>query len=374
MRFVLPGIGVAVFGLLGAITHGVPINVTMSGALLGLKLWIMVATVLLIPWKLDDPERIYKAAMFVGVLVAIIGIADHLTHGSVTSSLHISNITIVREGAYRSGADHSIFPTPGEYSLFMSLLFALVAARLANRFTRTDFVLALLFAGSVILSLRLRGFLSLAAVVVVIVAVQAATKRRGAVIALVGGLLLIGIAYNLEQNVIAKQFSTYSSSESSARSRLYSTGEKIAATEFPVGAGFGRFASYPSRIYYSPVYYQYGLNWVVGLSPTSVYPNFIDDTSWPSVIGETGYGGLAAYVIGLVVLILAAIRGLRIEPDTRRWIPLAGLCTIAVFLVDSVGGATLFSWLAATTLAMILGPTLVAQSNKPIALRSTTNS
>lgn len=377
LRFVLPGLGVAVFGLLGAIVHGVPVNVTMSGALLGLKLWIMIATVLLLPWKPADPERIYKAAMSVGVFVAIIGIADHLTHGSVTGSLHISNITIVREGAYRSGADHSIFPTPGEYSLFMSLLFALVAARLANKFTRIDLALALLFAGSVILSLRLRGFLSLAAVVLVVVAVQAATKRRGAVIALVGGLLLVGIAYNVEESVIAKQLSTYSSSESSARSRLYTTGEQIAAAEFPVGVGFGRFASYPSRIYYSPVYYQYGLNWIVGLSPTSVYPNFIDDTSWPSVIGETGYGGFAAYVIGLMVLILAAIRGLRIEPNARRWIPLAGLCTITVFLVDSVGDATLFSWLAATMLAMILGPVLVAQSdvtvlrwsirNKPIS-------
>jgi hypothetical protein len=362
LRFVLPGIAVAIFGLLGAIVHGVPLNVSLSGALLGLKLWIMIAVVLLLPWKPVDSERIYNSAMVVGVLVAIIGIADHLTHGAVSSTLHISNITIVREGAYRSAADHSIFPTPGEYSLFMSLLFALVAARLANKFTRIDLILALLFAGSVILSLRLRGFLSLAAVVVVIVAVQAATKRRGALVALVGGLLLIGIAYNLEENVIAKQFSTYSSSESSARSRLYATGEQIASTDFPLGVGFGRFASYPSRIYYSPVYYQYGLNWIVGLSPTSVYPNFIDDTSWPSVIGETGYGGFAAYVIGLVVLILAAIRGLRVEPDARRWIPLAGLCTIAVFLVDSVGDATLFSWLAATTLAMILGPVLVAQA------------
>jgi hypothetical protein len=359
LRFVLPGIGVAVFGLLGAIVHGVPMNVSLSGALLGLKLWIMIAAVLVLPWKLADSERIYTAAMIVGVFVAIVGIADHLTHGAVTSTLHISNITIVREGAYRSGADHSIFPTPGEYSLFMSLLFALVAARLANKFTRVDLMLAILFAGSVILSLRLRGFLSLAAVVLVVVAVQAATKRRGALIALIGGLLLIGVAYNVEENVITKQFSTYSSSESSARSRLYATGEQIASTEFPLGAGFGRFASYPSRIYYSPVYYQYGLNWVVGLSPTSVYPNFIDDTSWPSVIGETGYGGFAAYVIGLIVLILAAIRGLRVEPDSRRWIPLAGLCTIAVFLVDSAGDATLFSWLAATTLAMILGPVLV---------------
>jgi hypothetical protein len=356
LRFVLPGVGVALFGLLGAIVHGVPLNVTMTGGLLGLKFWIMVVVTLLLPWTSKDVERVYKTFMIVGVVVAVIGLADYLTHGAVSRALHTSDYG-VRTGGYRSEAVHSVFPNPGEYSLFMSLLFAVAFARFTKKYTRGDLLLALLFAGSVMLSLRLKGFLSLAAVVAVVAFVQAAASGPRAITVLLIGSLLMAGAYGLEKNVLTKQISTYTSSETSARSRLYSTGEQIAAEDFPFGVGFGRFASYPSRLYYSPVYYQYKLSTVWGLSPT--YPNFIDDTSWPSVIGETGYGGFAVYIVGLLVLILASFRTLRTATSETRWIPLAVLCAIAVLLVDSLGDPTLFEWISATMFAMILGPMLI---------------
>jgi len=187
--------------------------------------------------------------------------------------------------------------------------------------------------------------------------VQGAASSRRALIAVLIGSLVIVAVYSLEGNVITKQFSTYASSETTARARLYSTGEQIAANNFPLGAGFGRYASYPSRLYYSPVYYQYKLSRVYGLSPT--YTAFIDDTSWPSVIGETGYGGFIIYVAGLVILIIAAIRRLRTTVVELKWLPLAGLCAIAVLIVDSLGDPSLFSWLATATLSMILAPMLV---------------
>ena len=124
--------------------------------------------------------------------------------------------------------------------------------------------------------------------------------------------------------------------------------------------GFGRFASYPSRIDYSPVYREYGLNVVWGLSPK--YPKFIDDTSWPSVIGETGYGGFAIYVAGLIILVGAIIQRLRTTAGPARWIPLAALSALGVLLVDSLGDPTLFDWFATTAFAMILGPAMISTS------------
>jgi len=153
---------------------------------------------------------------------------------------------------------------------------------------------------------------------------------------------------------------TYTSTENTARSRLFSTGEKIAATNFPLGVGFGRYASYPSRTSYSPVYYQYRLNDVYGLSPD--YPAFIDDTSWPSVMGETGYGGLAIYIAGLAALIAALVGRIRGSARRTTWLPLAALSVLAVILVDSLGNPTLFSWLATATLAVVLGPALSVQA------------
>jgi hypothetical protein len=356
LRFVLPGVGVAVFGVWGAAVHHVPVAVTFIGIWLGLKLWIVIGVTLLLPWRRRDVARIYTILIRVGLVVATLGFVDYLTHSAVSHALHTS---IYRSGAEASRAEavHSIFPHPGEFSLFMSLLFAFTFARFAVRRGKPDLVLALLFACSILLSLRLKGFLSLVAVAAIVALVQGMGRNRGGItVFLVGALLLIS-AYSVEGSVITKQITTYTSSETSVRTRLYSVGERIALDDFPLGVGFGRFASYPSRLFYSPVYYQYQLGSVYGLSRS--FPNFIDDTSWPSVMGETGYGGFGFYLIGLAMLILAVIRRLRASTPAERWMPLAALCATAVLLIDSLGNPTLFDWLAVTTFAMILGPVMV---------------
>jgi hypothetical protein len=354
--FVLPGIGVALFGLIGAALHDVPSTVIGVGTWLGLKFWIMIGITLMLPWKRDDLRRVYTVLTRVGIFVAVLGLADYLTHAAVSRALGTSIYHFSSE-SFRGEAVHSIFPHPGEYSVFMSLLFAFSFARFASKRMMSDLMLALLFAGSIMLSLRLKGFLSLAAVMLIIAVFQALTNHRGAIaVLLVGGLLLVGI-FSLEGNVITKQLSTYTSSETTARARLYTAGERIAADNFPLGAGFGRFASYASRLYYSPVYKQYELNSDWGLSRT--YPQFIDDTSWPSVIGETGYGGFVAYLIGITLIVLAVIRRLRMAPTAMQWAPLAALCAMAAFLVDSLGDPALFDWVAIATLTMMLGPTLI---------------
>jgi hypothetical protein len=356
LRFILPGVGVALFGLLGAALLDTPVTVTLVGAWLGLKLWIMIGIVLLLPWKPDDLMRVYRLFSRVGVVVALIGLADYATHEAVSRALGTSIYRFSSE-TFRGEAVHSIFPHPGEFSVFMSMLFGLTFARFASLRNKSDLAMALLFAGSIMLSLRLKGFLSLAAIMVIVAFVQGlANSRRAIAISLVGALLIAG-AFAVEGNVVTKQLSTYTSSSTTARARLYTTGDHIASADFPLGAGFGRFASYASRIYYSPVYQQYGLNTIWGLSRR--YPQFIDDTSWPSVIGETGYGGFAVFLVGIMILILAVVRRLRTASATTSWAPLAALCVIAAFLIDSLGEATLFDWLSVTTLGMLLGPLLV---------------
>lgn len=352
-RFIFPGIAIALCGVWGAVVHGVPVVVTIVGAWLGLKLWTMIGITLLLPWQKGDMVRVYKVFVRVGVFVAVLGVVDYATHGAVS---HILGTATVRK--FRNEAVHSIFPQPGEFSLFMSMLFALTFSSFATYRKVSDLALALLFAGSVMLSLRLKGFLSLAIVVTIVAIVGAVANSRGAIAIILAGILLVVGVYSLEASAITKQISTYTSSESTARAQLYIAGEHIAGDDFPFGVGFGRFASYPSRLFYSPVYYQYGLSNVYGLSRT--YPHFIDDTSWPAVMGETGYGGLIIYVVGLMFIIAAIVRRLLARAGAVQWAPLAALCAVAALLVDSLGDPMLFDWLATTALAMILGPVLVA--------------
>lgn len=354
---VLPGAGVAMFGLLGGIMHGVPTNITAVGALLGLKFWIIVVVIFLLPWQTRDLARVYTILTRLGLVVALFGFVDFVTHGAVSRALHTSNY-VLEPGTYRSNAVHSIFPTPGEYSFFMSLLFGVTFARFASKYEKSDLILAILFAASAILSLRLKGALSLVAVVAIVGLAQSGGNSRRKLAALLVGALLLAGGYVLEGNVVSQQISTYTAKKASPRARLYSVGEQIASNDFPLGVGFGRFASYPSRIYYSPVYDEYKLSRVWGLSRS--YPNFIDDTSWPSVIGETGYGGFAIYVVGLLALIVAIIRRTRAASGEMRWVPLAALCSIAVLLITSLGESALFSWMDTTTVGIVLGLMLAA--------------
>lgn len=361
LRILLPGLGFAVFGLLGAVRYGIPLSIAAVGTWLSVKLWISLLIALLLPWKRSDQERVYRVFSRVGLIVAFLGLLDYLTHAAISRALHTS-IYRFSSSTERGEAVHSIFPHPGEFSLFMSMLFAVAFARFASRRGKGDLLLALCFASSIMFSLRLKGFLSLAAVVgIVVVARGADGGRRGITIALLGVLLLVG-GYEVEGNVISQQLKTYASSESSARSRLYTTGNRIALDNFPLGVGFGRFATYMSRLHYSPVYHVYGLSRVWGLSRQ--FPNFIDDTSWPGVIGEAGYGGFAFFLTGVVSLAVALVRRMRRASAQDTWIALAALAALVAFLVDSLGDPTLFDWLAATSLALIVGPALTLRMDE----------
>ena len=357
LRYLVITVGVACFGIVSAVLHSVPVHVAGTGAWLGLKFWVMVWVTLALPWTRSDIPRVYAMLTRVGGAVAGIGLIDYVTHGAVSRSLHTA-VSYNAAGTYRANAEQSILATPGEYSLFMSLLFAVALSRLAVSRDKKDAVFVILFAVSAILSLRLKGVLSLGMVLLIVAVVESAYSPRNVAVILAVAMLLGAAVYSLEKSVISKQVTTYTSAEATPRAKLYAVSQRIAARDFPFGVGFGRYASYPSRLYYSPVYREYGLNVVWGLSPS--YPKFIDDTSWPSVIGETGYGGFAVYVVGLLILVAALLRALRRAVDMPvRWVPLAALCALGVLMVDSLGDPTLFDWVATTSFALVLGPALM---------------
>lgn len=89
--------------------------------------------------------------------------------------------------------------------------------------------------------------------------------------------------------------------EGSARLQLVIKSFTIANEHFPIGSGFASFGSYFSAVFYSPVYYKYGLNRVYGMSKELT--SFIGDSFWPMVLGQAGYFGLCSYIIAVIQLI-----------------------------------------------------------------------
>lgn len=74
----------------------------------------------------------------------------------------------------------------------------------------------------------------------------------------------------------------------------------INANDNVFGTGFASFASYPSGLYYSSLYYKYNIYNVWGLQEGN--PLFVSDSFWPMILGQSGYIGLTffgIYIIGL---------------------------------------------------------------------------
>ncbi|WP_299114841.1 hypothetical protein [uncultured Winogradskyella sp.] len=64
---------------------------------------------------------------------------------------------------------------------------------------------------------------------------------------------------------------------------------------FPIGTGFGTYASYYSGLYYSWVYDLYGISNVYGIKRT--HWKFVSDQYWPMVLGQFGYFGLMGMLL-----------------------------------------------------------------------------
>ena len=137
-------------------------------------------------------------------------------------------------------------------------------------------------------------------------------------------------------------------SGSSARSALTLTSFEILKDYFPIGTGFGTYASASASEYYSPVYFQYGLNNVHGLSDAGVL--FGSDTFWPIIFGQTGAIGTVCF---LLVLLLLFLRILKIRKTSIPAYAM-GIFIFGYLLISSTSEPA-FHNSVAVPLAMLLG-------------------
>ncbi|MEA2677045.1 MAG: hypothetical protein QOJ81_1186 [Chloroflexota bacterium] len=121
---------------------------------------------------------------------------------------------------------------------------------------------------------------------------------------------------------------------------LYTTSAVIARDHFPLGAGLGRYGSPLSRDPedFSPLYHQYGLDHIWGLTPH--YAAYIADTFWPHILGEAGVLALIAYLIYIGALGLNVWRATRTLSDAfSHAFALGALMTFVHALVESLASS-----------------------------------
>lgn len=134
------------------------------------------------------------------------------------------------------------------------------------------------------------------------------------------------------------QYQAYYQTDGIARSELAKAAVSVANTYFPIGSGFASFGSNvtASIEYYSPLYYQYGLNTIYGLTPAN--PAFLSDTFWPIIIGQFGWLAFVVYCASILFLFLFAYKAA--TDGGRR---LAVVICFAFLLISSTAESSFFN-------------------------------
>lgn len=114
--------------------------------------------------------------------------------------------------------------------------------------------------------------------------------------------LLLALGIGAAIAISWDQIVYYYTSDGFARNELTRAAFEVAGDYAPFGTGFASFGSNVTGEpeFYSPLYYEYGLSNVYGLTPNDA--SFVSDTFWPTVLGQFGYAGLVVYGILLASL------------------------------------------------------------------------
>lgn len=133
----------------------------------------------------------------------------------------------------------------------------------------------------------------------------------------------------------------------SARSMLTQTAFRILKEYFPIGTGFGTYASYMAFEYYSPVYVMYGFENSRELSREMC---FHSDTFWPIILGQTGVIGTISYITAIGLLIRKALKWERVNV----YVYLGMIFIFIYFFISSTAEPT-FNNAVSIPLAIVMG-------------------
>jgi hypothetical protein len=354
--YVVGGVVFAAAGLLSAFQQHVPSSVFLIGTWLQIKFWVLLCVGLLVPWTERDKVRVLNTMMLTGLVLSVLGLVDLVAQQPFRAFLHTNTVSLTFDPR-RTLAVESIFTTPSQFGIVMAMLMAVALAAMVTRQQGRRYgFYAATFAVMAMLSLRVSTLIAVLATgfVVWMLANRSFGRRALGVISLAALAMILVSLFSSEIN---SHIETYSNSDANARGKLYVTSTVIAKQHEPLGSGFGTFASGESRQHYSPLYNVYGLSGTYGLSRE--HPAFIDDTMWPAILGEAGYIGLAAVILGLLAITHALL--LRVREATsadRMTFPLAATGTLLVGLINSIASPVLFSGLYAVIVVLVAVPAL----------------
>ena len=161
-------------------------------------------------------------------------------------------------------------------------------------------------------------------------------------------IVTISIGIGVFAMVCLDQIMYYVGEDMTARAALLFGGIQTMIDFFPFGAGFSTFGTDAAAKYYSPLYEEYGIDTVYGLTPDE-HP-FASDSFWPAIIGQFGVIGFFLYILLIYHLFAFIFRICK----TNRYYSLMGIFICFVLIVDSTASSAFFHFLT-VNLMFLLG-------------------
>lgn len=343
-------------GLISSLANGVPAHVWVPGLGLFFKSVAVFYMVRAIAPGIGELRRIAGVIFGVGLVIAAIGWMQVVAPNLIRGLGFLPRVDQIRGSVE---VVNSVFTHPALYGWLSVFLALFLMARFAILREWWAAALAIALGIGSVFSARRTSLAGMAVGMVVGVARLVANGINAAktlvaasvLVALLGAISvpLLGNFYlqTLEEywepperigEVFADKPDASVVRALAPRNALYLGSLAIARDNLPLGAGFGRFGSHMSREVYSPVYAQYALDGVYGL--TEANPIAVTDTFWPMILGETGVIGLTG-MLAFVTLLTRALwrRAVRATEPMSAAFALGALMMFADAIVRSATSA-----------------------------------
>jgi hypothetical protein len=291
-------VGILIFlfvfiGILSSFAAHVPVLIALSQLFLSLKGFMLFWVLANLKISKNVLRKYLRFFFAVALVIFILGIVDVFAPAALRSV--IGNHSFI---AYRFGIPSvkSVFDHPGIFGWFMTVASLYCFAFWLSFRQRRYLLPVLFFSLGVFLSMRRKAWGGLLVGLFSALWLRYPRKRLKYSLVYIGILFIMVISFFSQISTLVE----YTAREylenpmQVARIVSYVKSFEIATDYFPFGAGFGRYCSWMSRVHYSPVYDEYGLSSIWGMSRGK--SNFITDTFWPMILGETGFLGFFIYV------------------------------------------------------------------------------
>lgn len=324
----LPFIFFILIGIISSIIHKVPMIIASSQFIIYIKSFLFFYIFIYLPVNTEIVKLYMRVFFWAGCILFFFGLVDLAAPVQFREFVGSSTVLEIR---FNMPSVKSLFIHPAKFGWFMNFL-ALYCFAFFLVYKRWPFLwLGLLFLAGCFLSMRVKAIVGFIMSLWLGFFISPFKKGKNAVFIVLFIMMSIMLIFlgSMLLELIETKYNIYFRAETytdAARNVLYFKSIDVARDAFPLGVGFGRYGSWMSYVYYSPVYYQYGLSQVWGLSKE--YPNFIMDTFWPMIIGEIGFFGLALFIIIFFIMVKMLYKNIR-----KRKNPLVQSFSLGTFMI-----------------------------------------